>query len=158
MSRKQNLYVGRAGQMAVMAEFLWRGLNVAFPEVDIGEDVFVVKDDSGELWRIQVKTATAGLLQGGHFAQFNISLGQLESPRTPDLIYIFAIRSSTGWEPFIIIDRETLWNESQANGVGSVSHGSLILRFSIQDSKLRCASRDFMPYRNDWSRWPVIRH
>jgi hypothetical protein len=33
VSRKQNLYVGRAGQMAVMAEFLWRGWNVALPEV-----------------------------------------------------------------------------------------------------------------------------
>jgi hypothetical protein len=59
MSKKQNLYVGRAGQMAVMAELLWRGWNVALPEVDVGEDVFVVKDESGELWRVQVKTATA---------------------------------------------------------------------------------------------------
>lgn len=41
MSQKQNLYVGRAGQMAVMAEFLLRGWNVALPEVDIGEDIFV---------------------------------------------------------------------------------------------------------------------
>ena len=56
MSRTKNLYVGRAGQMAVMAELLWRGWNVALPEVDVGDDVLVVKDDSGDLWRIQVKT------------------------------------------------------------------------------------------------------
>jgi hypothetical protein len=65
MSGKQSLYVGRAGQMAVMAEFLWRGLNVAFPEVDVGDDVFVVKDETGELWRVQVKTASAGALSDG---------------------------------------------------------------------------------------------
>lgn len=36
-----NLYVGRAGQMAVMSEFLVRGYNVAIPEVDVGDDIFV---------------------------------------------------------------------------------------------------------------------
>lgn len=51
-----NLYLGRAGQMAVMAEFLVRGYNVAIPEVDIGDDIFVVRDDDGEYSRIQVKS------------------------------------------------------------------------------------------------------
>lgn len=41
MSR-MNLYLGHAGQMAVMAEFLVRGYNVAIPEVDVGDDIFVV--------------------------------------------------------------------------------------------------------------------
>ena len=80
MSRKQSLYVGRAGQMAVMAELLWRGLNVAFPEVDVGDDVFVVKDETGELWRVQVKTATAGPLPDGYSAQFSISLEPAREP------------------------------------------------------------------------------
>lgn len=158
MSGKQSLYIGRAGQMAVMAELLWRGLNVAFPEVDIGDDVFVVKDETGELWRVQVKTASAGPLSDGYSAQFNISLSQLESPRTPDLIYVFAIPGPSGWEPFVIIDRETLWQEYVTHGVGSVSPGSLVLRFSTQAGRLRCSDRDFLPYRNDWSKWPVIRH
>ena len=51
---KANLYVGRAGQMAVMAEFLVRGYNVAVPEVDVGDDIFVVKDNDGEYSRVQV--------------------------------------------------------------------------------------------------------
>jgi hypothetical protein len=158
MSRKQNLYVGRAGQLAVMAEFLWRGLNVALPEVDIGEDVFVVKDETGELWRIQVKTATAYPQRGGYSAQFNVSLGQLRNPRTPDLIYIFATRSSAGWEPFIIIDRKILQVEHEDQSVGSVSGGQLVLRFSAQGSTLSCSGRDFYPFLSNWSRWPVIRH
>ena len=77
MPGKRNLYVGRAGQMAVMAEFLWRGWNVAVPEVDVGEDIFVVKDESGDLWRVQVKTATAQPQWQGYSAQFSIALEQL---------------------------------------------------------------------------------
>jgi len=47
MSKKFNLYLGRAGQLAVMSEFLTRGWNVAIPEVDIGDDIFVVRDSDG---------------------------------------------------------------------------------------------------------------
>ena len=39
MSKKANLYVGRAGQMVVISEFLIRGWNVAVPEVDVGDDL-----------------------------------------------------------------------------------------------------------------------
>ena len=34
MTKKFNLYVGKAGQLYVMSEFLMRGWNVAMPEVD----------------------------------------------------------------------------------------------------------------------------
>ena len=49
MSRKANLYVGRAGQMVVISEFLIRGWNVAVPEVDIGDDLLVIKDQNTAL-------------------------------------------------------------------------------------------------------------
>src|ERR1700710_724741 len=120
MSQRQNLYVGRAGQMAVMAEFLLRGWNVALPEVDVGEDVFAVKDETGELWRVQVKTATAKSLQTGYSAQFNVSLRQLLTRRNPDLVYVFAIRGSEGWEPFVVLGRRELALEHEGNGVGSI--------------------------------------
>jgi hypothetical protein len=158
MPGKRNLYVGRAGQMAVMAEFLWRGWNVAVPEVDVGDDVFVVKDESGDLWRVQVKTATAQPQWQGYSVQFSISLDQLEAPRIPDLVFVFAIRGSASWEPFIVIDRKTLWKEHGEHRVGSASQGNLILRFTVQDEELRCSNRDFTSYRNDWSRWPVLPH
>jgi hypothetical protein len=158
MSKRQSLYVGRAGQMAVMAELLWRGWNVALPEVDVGEDVFVVKDESGELWRVQVKTATAKLQQKGYSAQFNVSLKQLETLRTPDLVYIFAVRGPSGWESFIIIDRSTLYREHELHHIGSVSRGNLVLRFTQDDVTLRCSDRDLLAYQSDWSRWPVLSH
>jgi len=59
MSRKFNQYLRKAGQLFVMSELLFRGWNVAIPEVDVGDDIFVVKDDSGQLQRVQVKTAIA---------------------------------------------------------------------------------------------------
>ena len=158
MSKKQNLYVGRAGQMAVMAELLWRGWNVALPEVDVGEDVFVVKDESGELWRVQVKTATAKPRQNGYSAQFSVSLKQLETLRTPDLVYILAVRSPSGWESFIIIDRSTLYKEHELHHIGSVSRGNLVLRFTHADETLTCSDRDLLSYQSDWSRWPVLAH
>ena len=37
-------YVGKGGHLAVMGEFLLRGYNVAMPEVDVGDDIFVVHD------------------------------------------------------------------------------------------------------------------
>ena len=52
MTNKFNLYIGKAGHLAVMSEFLMRGWNVATPEVDIGDDIFFVLleaiDDCGE--------------------------------------------------------------------------------------------------------------
>lgn len=45
MSEKFNLYLGRAGQLAVMSEFLTRGWNVAIPEVDIDDDIFIFKNN-----------------------------------------------------------------------------------------------------------------
>ena len=70
-------FVGRAGQLAVMAEFLLRGYNVAMPEVDVGDDIFVVHDRRGTLWRIQVKTALGKPRSYGYSGQFAVGLKQL---------------------------------------------------------------------------------
>lgn len=158
MSRRRNLYVGRSGQMAVMAELLWRGWNVALPEVDVGEDVFVVKDETGDLWRVQVKTVTAQELRDGYAATFNIALDQLRTPRTPDLIYVFAIRGVRAWEPFVIIDRATLHEEHALHQVGTASAGRVVLRFVSDGSTLRCSGRSFQPHQDNWSLWPLLPH
>ncbi len=59
MTKAFNHYIGKAGHLAVMAEFLMRGWNVAIPEVDTGDDIFVVQDENGTLRRVQVKTSMA---------------------------------------------------------------------------------------------------
>jgi hypothetical protein len=53
----RDMYTGRSGQMAVMAELLFRLCNAAIPEVDAGTDVFAFQDEREEVARVQVKTA-----------------------------------------------------------------------------------------------------
>lgn len=52
--RKRKLIVGRSGELAVMSELLWRGWTPARPEIDIGDDVFIIDDEIGTFWRVQV--------------------------------------------------------------------------------------------------------
>ncbi|HEY4596805.1 MAG TPA: hypothetical protein VIJ02_10420, partial [Thermoanaerobaculia bacterium] len=59
-----------------MAEFLLRGWNVALPEVDVGEDIFVIRDADGDLSRIQVKGAI-GKGKKTISGKFSLSLAQL---------------------------------------------------------------------------------
>ncbi|MFL6197925.1 MAG: hypothetical protein ACJ76J_02005 [Thermoanaerobaculia bacterium] len=139
-----------------MAEFLLRGWNVALPEIDIGEDLFVIEDETGLLTRIQVKTATARTQRDGYSAQFSVALRQLSKPRAPDLIYIFAFRSEDRWEPFVIIERSALREEQALHRVGSVSGDNVVFRFVSSGAFLTCSGRDFRSYRGDWSRWPVL--
>ena len=156
MSGKSSLYVGRAGQLVVMAEFLLRGWNVALPEVDIGDDVFVVKDEGGDLFRIQVKTATARPHVRGYSAQFAVGLSQLRTLRTPDLTYVLVVRRNSEWGPFVIVDRDTLRAEHELHRVGSVSNNKLILRLVYERARVGCGRRDLSKFRSDCSKWPLL--
>ncbi len=61
-----------------MSEFLVRGWNVAIPEVDVGDDIFVVKDSSGAFLRVQVKTSSAINNHKSFGEQFKLSYKQLK--------------------------------------------------------------------------------
>lgn len=102
-SKRANLYLGRAGQMAVMSEFLDRGYNVAIPEVDVGDDIFVVQDSSGVFRRIQVKTSTARPTKRGETAQYSLRLSQLAMPTAPETWYAFVRRRGAAWERYLIV-------------------------------------------------------
>jgi hypothetical protein len=156
LSNKGNLYVGRAGQLAVMGEFLLRGWNVALPEVDVGDDVFVVKDEGGDLFRIQVKTATSKPSGSAYSAQFAVGLSQLKTPRAPDLTYVFAVRHISNWGPYVIIARDVLRQKYEIYRVGSASKEQLILRLVYAHERVRCGKHDLSVFQNDWSKWPVL--
>ena len=83
MSKRQNLYLGKAGQFVAMSEFLARGWNVAVPEVDVGDDIFVAKDADGEFARVQVKAASGTKRKLGFSARFIVPFGQLERDPYP---------------------------------------------------------------------------
>jgi hypothetical protein len=147
-------YVGKAGQLAAMAEFLLRGYNLAMPEVDAGDDIFVVHDRSGQLWRIQVKTAVGKRRGYGYSGQFAIALSQLRNLKQPDLIYVFALRKEYQWE-FLAIPRDTLWEEHRDQGIGSVIRGNVILTLRFRAQDVICSGQDFQRYRNNWQPWPL---
>ena len=159
MSKRADLYTGRAGHLAVMAELLMRGWNTAIPEVDIGDDIFVVQDSNGDLKRVQVKTAKAKPRKsGGYNARFNLSIVQLRSPITPDVIYIFAIRVEDRWETFVIVGRRVLHAEHSTYTIGYERKGRLTLNMVFEDNKVLCRGREITQYKGDWSDFPVIQH
>lgn len=149
-------YVGKAGQLVVMAEFLLRGYNVAMPEVDVGDDIFVVSNPTGYLWRIQVKTSTGTPTTYGWSSQFSVSVDQLGKPTKPDLIYVFALRKGAGAWEFLVIPRVELQSEYDIHQVGSKYDGKVRLYMAFRTTEVICSQRDFQPYRNRWDPWPIL--
>ena len=158
MSKKFNLYLGKSGQFAVMSEFLARGWNTCTPDVDVGDDVLVLEDRSGQFKRVQVKTATAVERKNGYSAQFNIPLEQLGANISPEIHYTFMVRYKNKWVYTLIINRETLFNMFQSSKIGSVVKDSLILYISFQEGKVECSKVDFAPFIDDFTEFPDILH
>jgi hypothetical protein len=148
-------YVGKGGHLAVMGEFLLRGYNVAMPEVDVGDDIFVVHDRAGTLWRIQVKTAIGKVRGYGYSGQFAVQRTQLAQAKEPDLFYVFALRKGPHWD-HIVIPRRHLLFEQQKRGVGTVSGDKVLFNFRFAEARVLCSGRNFQSYRANWNEWPVI--
>lgn len=117
MTKKFNQYLGKAGHLAVMSEFLMLGWNVAIPEVDIGDDIFVVQDDNGTLRRVQVKTSTATEHQSGFTGQFNVSVKNLRNITNILVHYVFTIRRNDLWTKPLIIRQDYLPDHFENNKV-----------------------------------------
>ena len=143
MPELAHLYRGRAGQMAVMSEFLDRGYNVAVPEVDIGDDIFVVRDSSEEYSRIQVKTSNATCRRYGTSAQFSLRLSQLQRPIPQETWYVFVRRSVDRWRDFLLIRQPELYDYHQARGMGSRNKkGNVILLVRSEGNRTICSGGD----------------
>jgi hypothetical protein len=151
-------YTGKSGQLAVMAEFLIRGYNVAMPEVDEGDDIFVVHHHAGTLWRIQVKTANARRERGGLTARFNVTAAQLNQERTPDLMFVFAVRHAERWADFIVIPREALQDLQARFAIGKVIAGNVMFELVFSRGTVRCRQQSFRRFRNAWTAWPTLVH
>ncbi|HVA48991.1 MAG TPA: hypothetical protein VNH11_21695 [Pirellulales bacterium] len=159
MSSRQNPYVGRSGQMAVLAVLLERGYNVAVPEVDRGDDLYVVHDRSGLLYRVQVKSAT-GKGKKRVSGAFNISLDQLRTPRQPDLNYVLVLMHPDGRREFLVISRSELEYLWEFQGVGHLTdHGRrIVLHISFSQHGVECNGISLDKYRDNWSLWPKVVH
>jgi hypothetical protein len=127
------------------------------PEVDVGEDIFVVRDEDGDLSRIQVKAAVgkgAKTISG----IFKVSLSQLMKPYQPPLYYVFALHHDGLWREFVILPRTMLRKFHTGSGMGHVIDGNILLHLSFTDTEVVCSGTNLQSYRNNWGPWPLIRH
>jgi len=97
-------HLGMAGHYAAMSEFLYRGYNVAVPAVDIGDDAYVVEDQAGTMWRLQVKTADR---LRDNIGSYQLSRYQLRNIKANELFFMFVTRWHQRWR-FILIARARL--------------------------------------------------
>jgi hypothetical protein len=139
-----------------MSEFLTRGWNVAIPEVDIGDDIFVVQDDNGTLRRVQVKTSTSTLRQNNFSGQFNIPLSQLKNIANIPVHYVFVVRHNNQWNKPVIIRQDYLLDHLQNDRIGSEHEGNLNLYFSYSADKVDCSGLDLSKYISDLTDFPLI--
>ena len=159
MSKKQSLYLGKAGHLVVMAEFLLRGWNVAIPEVDVGDDVYVVEDGRGSLKELQVKTVTASMHKNGFgfSGKFTLKNDQLLGPSS-SRSFVFIVRHSDQWSPPVIIAQATLRDELDRLGMVLRPGKSLNLTLRFQHDKVHFRDLDWSSRLKDFTDFPVIQH
>jgi hypothetical protein len=161
MAGRQDLYVGKSGQMAVMAEFLMLGYNVAVPEVDVGDDILVIEDAKGAMYRVQVKTSNVRRLKGeaAFSARFQLPLKQLRRPIHPELYYVLTVRIEGGRWEFLVISRAELSRRHFRQNVGARRGQYASFVFTFREDSVDGYGFDFQEYRNHWTRyWTSVEH
>ena len=160
MSKRFNQFIGKAGHLHIMAEFLMRGWNVAIPEVDIGDDIFVVKDSEGTLRKVQVKTATANITQKGFYAHFSASFSNIRNLGPINTHYVFLVIKGNDWTKPVIIRQDVLLQMFQEEGIGNLSGNTIVYRFSysIDGTSVSCTGADFSSNINNFEDFPIVLH
>ena len=159
MSKKQGLYLGRAGHLVVMADFLLRGWNAAIPEVDVGDDIYVVEDGNGSLKQVQVKTVSAKHHKDGigFSARYTLKADQLRAPAT-QLFFVFLVRLTSSWSDPIIISKSDLVNEFIPLGGIPVAAKSLNVTLVFRSRRVSFRSSDWSKRTKDYAQFPIILH
>jgi len=144
-----------------MGEFALRGYNVALPEVDKGDDIFVVNDATGSLWRVQVKTSCEKRQKKSSRYGFRTRKASVTTIPVPDIAFVFVMRHKEIWR-FCVIARAQLetyraaghLTESRDPKTGiDFLQASLVLH---DDGKALLAKQDVAKHMEDWTAWPVI--
>jgi len=157
LKKYYHLYLGKAGHLTVMSEFLTRGWNVAIPEVDIGDDIFVVQDNNGTLRRVQVKTSSSTPRESSFSGQFNIPLSQLRNITNILVHYVFIVRHNEQWTKPVIIRQDYLLDHWQTKKIGSEHNGILNLYFSYSEgNNVESSGLNLSNYISDFSDFPLI--
>ena len=155
-SYTKSLYLGKAGERYVMSEFLARGWNVAMPDVDIGDDIFVVGDNLGIFQRIQVKTAQATIRDNGYSAQFNLSVKSFQASVGENLHFVFVVRKNENWSDMLIVKDNIMRDFYETNADNAPEKENIVLYFSFQENTILCLKADFISFRRNFSDFPEI--
>jgi len=121
------------------------------PEVDVGDDIFVVEDASGDLQRVQVKTGNVVKYKHGdcYRVQFSISVGQIKASKTPDLFYCFVPVINEEFGEIVTLERKRLEKYLEEGYLGSVNkEGNINLRIRFRDSKYFLDSEELSAFVN----------
>ena len=154
-----NNYIGKAGQLFAMSEFLMLGWNVAIPEVDRGDDISVVKDDNGDLRGVQVKSAQAKDSKNGYTVQFSLPRLQLLNAQV-QFYFFLLIRRQDKWSDVFVITNQSLavmLAERLTPGMGA-KYINLSIRIKAQGRQATCGNIDFTPYRSIKTLFNQITH
>jgi hypothetical protein len=153
-------HLGMAGHHAAMSEFLYRGYNVAVPAVDVGDDVYVVEDRQGAMWRLQVKTSDQ---PESNLGTYQLSRRQLREVKENELFFMFMRRWGGRWR-FILIARDQLADirsrfEQQARTGrrgrrpttdGDAKTDTLMLKIEWTETDASGWDVSFAPYLDRW--------
>lgn len=158
MTSKKTNHLGKAGHLACMSEWLVLGYNVAIPEVDVGDDVFVVDDLTGKLWRVQVKTSDGRPNKKGQLStSYLLVRDEVMTEKAVDTTYVFALRRDRRWE-FVVLSREDLEKlrlgfEKKRPAAKKEKKFGLTLLFEKDLSDITCWGSSFLPYLNNFTRY-----
>jgi hypothetical protein len=177
VTTRKRSHLGKAGHHAVMAEFLLRGWNVAIPEVDVGEDLFVVDDNADRVTRVQVKTTEQVARSSGKtLAKYGgISRNQLWSSSELPFYYVFVLREGRLWE-FIVLQRAELQLlRAEAEGADASrpstrpgprpkptrprsegEAGTITIALTFMETDVTAWGQSFQRYRNNWREFPEV--
>lgn len=164
MSKKFNSYLGKAGHLYAMSEFLLRGWNVAIPEVDTGDDIYVVEDGEGNMRRVQVKTAT--LNKDNITSSFSLNRLQLHKPEIkPSLHYLFVIRNNIAsqWLPLLVIEKDELLSvynkrKIKAKKAKTKESKTITIQIKYKKSTFYCYNISLDEFKENFKSFPLIKH
>ena len=150
-------YVGKAGHLAVMGELCLRGYNVAMPEIDKGDDIFVVKDEGGAMWRLQIKTSLGTANKNSRRYQYRIRKSAIQTPQTPELHFIFVMREGSRTWRYLVMDRAVLRNyvNNQDMGSSGAAYHQLYMTLG-NDGTVVCSGINLSGHLEDWATWPAL--
>jgi hypothetical protein len=162
MAGSRSHYVGKSGQFAVMSELARRGYNVSIPEIDIGDDVFVLDDAGGQLSRVQVKTATGKKLsrhKGAYRCQFTLKRSHVLNSKS-GTHYVLVGRCAGGWR-YLVFKRYVLARLIK-KGLGTKvrkHHMVTVIFFARRSAKTSTLSTatDLSKHAGHWAVWKLLK-